>query len=174
MILNISSQTNLRALNASIESARAGEAGRGFAVVAEQIRQLAEQTRSSTEQITRIVSELNMNADEVVKSIETSVDATADQNRKILTAADSFEKLGGDMAQLIEGISEIDQQITGLSDANNRIVENIAHLSAATEEVTASAEQVREMSEQNLSYAEDVRGAIGMIRESTDSMHQYF
>ena len=174
MILNISSQTNLLALNASIESARAGEAGRGFAVVAEQIRQLAEQTRSSTEQITRIVSELNMNADEVVKSIETSVDAAADQNRKILTVADSFEKLGGDMAQLIEGIGEIDQQITGLSDANNRIVENIAHLSAATEEVTASAEQVREMSEQNLSYAEDVRGAIGMIRESTDSMHQYF
>ena len=76
MILGISSQTNLLALNASIESARAGEAGRGFAVVADQIRQLAEQTKQSTEEITRIINELNANANEVVESVKMSVTAT--------------------------------------------------------------------------------------------------
>lgn len=173
MILNISSQTNLLALNASIESARAGEAGRGFAVVAEQIRQLAEQTKNSTEEITRIINELNENANEVVQSVASSVDETKSQNEKILSAAESFEKLNQNMALLISDINEIDHQIAGLSDANNQIVENISHLSAATEEVTASAEQVREMSEQNLTYAEDVKSAMGMIQGKTEDMKQF-
>ena len=93
MILNISSQTNLLALNASIESARAGEAGRGFAVVAEQIRQLAEQTKNSTEEITRITNELNANANDVVVSVEGSVQATEDQKEKILAASATFNLL---------------------------------------------------------------------------------
>lgn len=173
MILDISSQTNLLALNASIESARAGEAGKGFAVVAEQIRQLAEQTRNSTEEIRGIVSELNENADEVVKSIGQSVEATENQNEKIYSAADSFERLQQNMTQLIDGIHAVDRKILGLSDANNRIVENISQLSAATEEVTASAEQVKDMSENNLSYAKDVKEAIGMIQKKTEDMKLY-
>lgn len=173
MILNISNQTNLLALNASIESARAGEAGRGFAVVAEQIRQLAEQTKNSTEKITKIVSELNENATEVVKSVEFSVEATREQNEKIMLAAESFENLNTNMSRLIGDINDIAGQISGLSDSNNRIVENISQLSAATEQVTASAEQVHEMSEQNMTYVEDVRDAIGTIRGRTDEMKQY-
>jgi methyl-accepting chemotaxis protein len=114
MILNISGQTNLLALNASIESARAGEAGRGFAVVAEQIRQLAEQTKDSTEQITRIINELNENASEVVCSVENSVDETRNQNEKILAAAESFERLNNNMTELIDGINVKDLAVHDL------------------------------------------------------------
>lgn len=173
MILRISNQTNMLALNASIESARAGEAGRGFAVVADQIRQLAEQTKNSTEEISRIVSELNLNADDVVRSIESSVEATDNQTKNILTASESFEKLNNDISQLIQGINEIDVQISGLSESNNKIVENISQLSAATQQITASAEQVQEMSERNVVSAENVKHSIGTINESTDSMKQY-
>lgn len=173
MILNISSQTNLLALNASIESARAGEAGRGFAVVAEQIRQLAEQTRSSTEEITRIIDELNENANEVVVSVENSVGATESQNKMILSAADAFEKLNSNMVELIGNINEIDERITNLSDSNNKIVENISHLSATTEEVTASAEQASNMSVQNLEFAQQAKEAISQIKSTTDNLEQY-
>lgn len=174
MILQISGQTNLLALNASIESARAGEAGRGFAVVADQIRQLAEQTRQSTEEITRITTELNENANAVVTSVESSVEATQQQHEKILSASTSFEKLNTNLSQLIHDIGVIDTQIAGLSDSNNRIIDNISELSAATQEVTASAEQVESMSERNLSCAEDVKKAIKQIHETSDEMKKYF
>lgn len=173
MILDISSQTNLLALNASIESARAGEAGRGFAVVADQIRQLADQTRQSTEDITKIVNELNQNADEVVHSVSVSVAAAKNQNTNIITAAESFGVLNKNMAELIHSVEEIAREISGLSTSNNQIVENISQLSAASQEVTASADQVYEMSEQNLIHAEEVQNAIRLIKETTEGNKNY-
>ena len=173
IIYNISNQTKMLALNASIESARAGEAGRGFAVVADQIRQLAEQTRTSTEEITRIVSELNENADEVMSSVQNSVEATESQNKKISEAAEAFETLLNNMTVLIDNINEIDGRIYGLTDSNNKLVDNIMQLSAATEEVTASADQVREMSENSLRYANTVKNAIHKIEGSSEDLKQY-
>ena len=173
MIYNISNQTKMLALNASIESARAGEAGRGFAVVSDQIRQLAEQTRTSTEEITRIVNELNENADEVMNSVQHSVEATESQNQKIEEAAEAFENLLSNMSTLIEDIHEIDERIYGLTDSNNKLVDNIMQLSAATQEVTASADQVREMSDNNLKHANTVKNAIAKIEGSSEDLKQY-
>lgn len=171
MILNISSQTNLLALNASIESARAGEAGRGFAVVAEQIRQLAEQTKGFTEDITKIIYELNANADDVVESVRISVNAADTQSDNINSASQTFEQLNSNMSALVEHVEEVNKQITGLSDSNNKIVENISQLSAVTQEVTVNAEQVHNMSEQNLKYAEQVKQAVEHIRGTSQKMH---
>ena len=174
MIFKISSQTNLLALNASIESARAGEAGRGFAVVAEQIRQLAEQTRVSTESIKTIVTELNANADEVVAAVEKSMDATEKQNEMIITAAENFEKLDKNITSLIGGIREIDTDISGIFAANNKIVESISQLSATAEEITATAEQAKNLSDNNLKSAEDVKEAIATIQTTSEGMEKYF
>lgn len=173
IILNISSQTNLLALNASIESARAGEAGRGFAVVADQIRQLAEETRTSTERITGIVNELNSNAMEVADITKESVTAAENQNKMIIAASDTFELLRQNIAELISDINEIDDKIENLSKANDRIVENITLISATTEEVTASAEQTNSLSKENVEYARNTMNAINLIQESATRLEKY-
>ena len=169
-IMAISSQTNLLALNASIESARAGEAGRGFAVVAQQIRLLAEQTKNFTEEITKITNDLNANANMVVETISGSIEATEQQNEKILAASDTFQKLNRNMEELASHVEEVNRQITGLATSNNKIMENISQLSAVTEEVTANAEQVHNMSQSNLDYVEQVKTAVEHIRSTTDEM----
>ena len=174
MIFKISSQTNMLALNASIESARAGEAGRGFAVVAEQIRQLAEQTRVSTENIKNIVTELNANADDVVAAVGKSMDATEKQNEMIITAADNFDKLDKNITSLIGGIKEIDTDISGIYEANNKIVESISQLSATAQEITATAEQAKNLSDNNLKNAAEVKDAIATIQTTSEGMDKYF
>ena len=103
-----------------LKSARAGEAGRGFAVVAEQIRRLAEQTKGFTEDITKIIYELNANADDVVESVRISVNAADTQSDNINSASQTFEQLNSNMSALVEHVEEVNKQITGLSDSNNK------------------------------------------------------
>lgn len=173
IIFSISKQTNLLALNASIESARAGEAGRGFAVVAEQIRQLSEQTRESTENIAKIISELNQNAGEVVETVGISVQAADKQNDMILLVAEDFQKLDKNIGALIQEIKEIDKRIYHLSDSNNKIVESISQLSATTQEITASADQASTITKENLENASAAKGALESINHTTERMEKY-
>ena len=149
MIFSISKQTNMLALNASIESARAGEAGKSFAVVAEQIRELAEQTRVSTESISSIISELESNANNVVQLVDDSVQAADKQNEMIQLTADNFNVLGDNITEMLQDVQEIGVRVNKLAENNSRIVENISQLSATTQEVTASADQIGTISEEN-------------------------
>ena len=170
MILKISNQTTILAINASVESSRAGEAGKGFSVIAEQIRQLAEETKNSTESITHIVDDLNDNAKTVVDAVGVSLKAADSQNQMIRTAADAFDELSGNMNVLITNIQEINERIDNLSTANNQIVENITQLSALSEDVSASAEETNHLTEMNVSYAHQTRESIQKINQTTAAL----
>lgn len=169
IIYNISTQTNLLALNASIESARAGEAGRGFAVVANEIRNLAEQTRNSTENIAKIIEELNKNATVATETVRESIVATNYQGELISTASTGFENMNKDVNLLCQNIESIDVMLDSLSKSNNVIVNNISHLSATTEEITASSQEVASISEKNYEKAEY---SIKLLKEVLDTSHR--
>lgn len=172
-IFAISSQTNLLALNASIESARAGEAGRGFAVVADEIRQLAEKTREETEHIASILGELSENAEAAAGAVAKSVEAAEAQDGLISQASESFTEVNSNVGQLIADIGEIDHMLSDLSEANNQIVDNIMHLSATTQEVTASSAQAAELSVKNLHNAEQTKNLLDGVIATSHQLDQY-
>ena len=173
VIFSISSQTNLLALNASIESARAGEAGRGFAVVAEQIRQLAEQTKQSTEQIAQITSQLTQEADVAATLVEKSVNATTEQKELIGQNVTVFVEMAKQSDEASKKAADLDEEISRLKEANDKIVESIAQLSAVSEEVTANTQQATELSDSNVEQLGSAATKITEIKDIIMKLKKY-
>lgn len=140
-ILSISNQTNLLALNASIEAARAGDAGKGFAVVADEIRNLSDETKTSTEQITDIIKELSQVTENTMKILQESVDGINRQNQKILDVNNSFSSSGDFMKDLKTRVDGIVNDVNVINDSNKTIVNSINQLSATTEEISSCSQE---------------------------------
>ena len=161
------------ALNASIESARAGEAGRGFAVVADEIRALSEKTRQETENISQILDALEENANQTAKAVSRSVEVGNIQEEMITEVANRFEEMNANVNELVTDIDEIEKMLENLSKANTEIVTHITQLSATTEEVTASAIQSSELTEENFKNSREAKDILDHILEVSHKMDKY-
>ena len=153
-ITEIASQTNLLSLNASIESARAGEAGRGFAVVASEIGQLAVQSSESAEEIKRIVSQLLHDSEESVKVMNKLADSFVKQSEYLDSTKNDMHGMIENVKNVSAGTNNITSRINELNKAKNNLVEIISDLSAISEENAAATEQTNaSMEELNATFA---------------------
>ena len=164
VITGISSQTNLLALNASIEAARAGEAGKGFAVVADEIRGLSEQTQAATNKIIDIISELNEVAKNTNKSVEETITSVDVQNELITNSRETFSEIDNGVKELATEINQTEEKVADIINSTNIISDNIAHLSATSEEVAAGANN-------GLETAEDATKSMLGLARIMDSIH---
>lgn len=156
LIDNITSQTSLLSLNASIEAARVGEAGKGFAVVASEISNLAEQTQNATVDITELINNISMELDELVAVVSYLMDNSKLQSIAATETASSFETIASMMVDIKGQTDEMSEFITELASTNESIVDSIQTISAATEEVTAHSNVTLECSEENSSIVDEV------------------
>lgn len=167
-ILSIAGKTNLLALNASIEAARAGEAGKGFAVVAEEIRQLSEQTKEASNNITSIIHDLNMGAQSANESIEASASSVHTQNEMIENMRTRFDNIYQEMTSLSSKVKNTEASVNAILASTDTISENITHLSATSEEVAASATEglrTSERSVENMNSCKEILEEIASLAQ---------
>ena len=145
VIRGISEQTNLLALNAAIEAARAGEAGRGFAVVADEVRTLAQRTQESTQEIQEMIQRLQEGTSHTVQVMETGVGNASQAVVQVNTAGDSLRKI----------ISAVD----GIANINQKISDVIKDQSSSAVQINTNISKITEAADLNMSGAKDVQEA---------------
>lgn len=152
VIEEISSETNLLSLNASIEAARAGDAGKGFAVVAQEIRVLSDNTNTELENIKQIISSLVEECRYCVQASGTIVEDNAKQKEEIRAVLDEFGSLDEQIQKTAEKADEIEELVTAMIELNDDITKSSNSLTdvsaanaAATEEMNANIEELNAM-----------------------------
>ncbi len=165
LIQDIASQTNLLALNATIEAASAGEAGKGFAVVANEVKELAKQTSSATEDIRAQVENIQKNAQTAVSAIRSIAEVVSEVDT-------TSQMILVTVSEQTNAVNEISQNIGGASDGAQDVAQNVAAAANAMQDIVSDIQEVNNAVVETNEGLSGVRGNAEQVYSLSTSLEK--
>ena len=164
-ITSIAAQTNLLALNAAIEAARAGEHGRGFAVVADEVRKLAEESARSANQIGDLIAAIQTDTDNAIQSMESAATEVLQGIRVINTAGGTFDEINHSVSSVTSQIQEVSAAVHKMAAGTGQIVQYMSVINDISETASASTQNVSAASEEQMASMEEIASSAESLSE---------
>lgn len=172
VINNIARQTNLLALNAAIEAARAGEHGRGFAVVAGEVRKLAEESSTSAQRITDLVQLIQKDTDHAVQAVKVNSNETEAGIEIVTAAGQAFEQISNVVNKVAGEIQEVSAGSEEMSASTNEVVGYVDQISNIAGEAAGGVHNVSAATQQQLASMEEIASSAGSLSKMAEELQE--